>query len=474
MRINVRVWQFIAFGMVAGATFAVANGLIQTPDQEIATPSFDLAVDPGEVAQITVPPGAVTDEAGVTTASTSPLPDTDPDIFFVSATIGDDANDGQTAEAPWASLQGSMDRLTPGQTLYVMDGRYSDQTEPGVAHYVMNVDGTPDAWITIAAAPGHQPELVPTAGNGMSIRGNYVEVSGLRVRGEGFSEENHYGWGLLVRSSHHVRLVGNTISDMPVGGISAVESTNLEFYENEVFDNSFWGPEQGSGISVWHSRDHGTEPSADGYHDRIIGNVVYRNEAKVFSMWAPGQNIITDGNGIIVDEAKELGYTGRTLVANNVVFDNGGRGILVHLAVRVDVVFNTTYNNGRTEDLAGGAVEIAATRSFDVHLLNNLAWARSGVPALTVDGSSEIVMGGNVLITDSPSGQSTELDLVTTDDPGLVAPGIDPETADFRPRPDSLVIDRAIDVEPLLGFDADGNSRPPIDADVGAYELLVS
>jgi hypothetical protein len=269
-----------------------------------------------------------------------------------------------------------------------------------------------------------------------------------------------------------VRIVGNTVSDMPVGGIAAVSSTNLEIYSNVVFDNSFWGTEQGSGISIWRSRDHGTEPGDDGYHDKVIGNIAYRNENKVYSRWAPGQNLITDGNGIIIDESKELDYTGRILVANNVTFDNGGRGIIVNRVSRVDIVFNTMYQNARTEGLAGGAVEVGIVRSFDVRLLNNLAWSRPGSPAVHITGAEQVVTGGNVFVTSSPTGVETDLDLVTGENPGLVSPGVDPATADFRPTAGSILVDRGIDAEPRVNFDASGSPRSWATADVGAFELV--
>ena len=148
-----------------------------------------------------------------------------------------------------------------------------------------------------------------------------------------------------------------TTTSLMEARITSVESSNLEILHNEVFDNSFWGAEQGSGISFWRSVDAGVGPDADGYHDRIVGNIVYRNENKVFSQWRDGE-VITDGNGIILDTSDDEGYTGRTLVANNVVFDNGGRGILVFGASRVDIVSNTTYRNGRTPGLLDGSFRL--------------------------------------------------------------------------------------------------------------------
>jgi len=133
-------------------------------------------------------------------------------------------------------------------------------------------------------------------------------------------------------------------------------------------------------------------------------------------------------------------------------------------------MFNTTYRNGRTADLQSGPVELAASRSDDVRFINNLAWSRPGVPALQINKASEIVSGGNVFITDTPTGAETELDLVTLSDPRLMRPDIDPTLADFRPLAGSIVIDRGVAIEPLVVVDADGRPRSLAALDVGAYE----
>ncbi len=446
----------VAAGLLGASLAITACG-----GQEVIAPELNTTTAPVEL-NIVAPP---------TTVEAPPVTevDTDPLTLYVDGVVGDDANDGQTVGTALRSLQTALDRLQPGNTLFLLDGTYAEVEEVGNAHYVLDASGTAEAWITITGAPGARPVIVASDGNGISIRGDYVDVSGLEIRGQGFSAENPYGWGILIRNSHHVRLANNQIYGMAVGGISSVESANLEITGNEVFDNSFWGTEQGSGISIWHSVDAGFGPGTDGYHDRVIGNTVYRNENKVFSRWRDN-DIMTDGNGIIVDQSQETGYTGRTLIANNVVFDNGGRAILVLESSRVDVVFNTTFHNGRTNGLEGGPVELAASRADDVRLLNNLAWSRPGAPAVTVSDATNVVMGGNLLVTENHSGMSTDLDVVTSQDPGLVAPGIDPALVDFRPTSDSLVIGRAIPVVPPLPFDADGLPRELLDPAAGAYE----
>lgn len=403
-------------------------------------------------------------------ATAAPVPDQDPNIFFVSPNLGDENNDGQTADSPWQSLHNAIWKLQPGQTLLLMDGEYAEQAAPDYAHYQVSVNGTPDAWIRIGAAPGHQPVLTPSSGNAIEVQGAYIELSGLTIRGHSYNEENSYGWGVIIRDTHHVRIQEMTISNMPVGGISGVGSSNIEIYRNEVFENSFWGTEQGSGISLWSSKNHGYGPSEDGYHDKIIGNIAYRNENKVYSRWSPNRKIKTDGNGIIIDETNENHYKGKFLIANNVLFDNGGRAVITNLAANIDIVYNTTYGNGRTPDLAGGAVEIAAVRSQNVRILNNIAWALPNLPALAVKEMSGLTIGGNVFVTDKPTGHETGDDIVTPGPIGLRAPNIDPTVADFRPTADSVVIDRALAAAVTLGFDADGNPRTGTGADIGAYE----
>ncbi|MEL7155983.1 MAG: right-handed parallel beta-helix repeat-containing protein [Actinomycetota bacterium] len=288
--------------------------------------------------------------------------------------------------------------------------------------------------------------------------------------GEGFGEDNPYGWGVLIRNAHHVRVADTTISDMAVGGIASVESSHLDIVGNEVYDNAYWGTEQGSGISLWHSVDSGLGPGADGYHDRIVGNRIHGNENRVYSRWHPDRQTITDGNGIIIDQTNQTGYTGRILVANNVIFDNGGRAVLVLDAARVDIMFNTAYHNGRTPELEGGPVEMAASRAQSVRVFNNLIWGRPGVPPFAVDKSAEVEMGGNLLVTDTRRGPATELDLVVVDDPGLVAPGLDPAAVDFRPRPDSAAVGRSMATDPRVPVDIDGRARPVGAGTPGAYE----
>jgi hypothetical protein len=85
---------------------------------------------------------------------------------------------------------------------------------------------------------------------------------------------------------------------------------------------------------------------------------------------------ITDGNGIIID-SNQIGttpYTGRTLISNNVLTNNGAAGVHVFQSAHVDVFFNVSADN----NLNVKEGEIEAAHASDVRMFSNIMVARSG------------------------------------------------------------------------------------------------
>jgi parallel beta-helix repeat protein len=95
-------------------------------------------------------------------------------------------------------------------------------------------------------------------------------------------------------------------------------------------------------------------------------NICYSNELHVATGAESGGsgNTLTDGNGIIIDSMRDSRknalikhqldkngpkepYRGRTLIENNLVYNNGGRGVHVFRSEKVDVINNTCYGNQR-------------------------------------------------------------------------------------------------------------------------------
>ena len=159
-------------------------------------------------------------------------------------------------------------------------------------------------------------------------------------------------------------------------------------------------------------------------------------------------------------------FRSRSLVENNLVFRNGGRGIHVFRSEKVDVVNNTTYLNQKSADINAG--EITAIDASQVVIINNIAYGLKGKRGNTQDGSTKVIWSHNlfyncedVLLHDG----------IIEADPHFVAAGLQAPPNGFRLQLGSPALLRGLAaVAPPV--DLAGRSRPargPVD--LGAYEL---
>jgi hypothetical protein len=395
---------------------------------------------------------------------------------YVDPENGSDTNTGATAERALKSLQTALNGARPGQSILLMSGTYDELRSPGETHYYLGRSGQPDAWIRISAAPGQTPKLVASRGTGLHVQGNYVEVSGLTIQGSGFNADNSWGVGISCPGMHHVRFVGNYVADMGASGISLNGCSNFQVVGNTVVRNAFWSDVAGSGISVFQSKNMGFGPDVGKYHNLVVGNRVFQNANKVPSKWQNHQ-VITDGNGIIIDEMNEHGYQGWTLIANNLAVGNGARGIQVWESANVDVLFNTAYGNGAAP-IKGGRNEYMVGRSSNVRLAHNVGWAGDGLVALHNRSSNvNVVSDGNYLIgsTPSPTASAQDIQMKPSDAAGLmVAPSTDLGAADFRPVSGGSLDGKAGDnATGRLASDIAGTARTN-PASPGAFDVVAA
>ena len=145
------------------------------------------------------------------------------------------------------------------------------------------------------------------------------------------------------RLPHHLRILDNKIHDNRGHGIGG-GGDYVVISGNDVYGNGNWSPYATGGVSQVQQGARQFD-NAPGYHNFIIGNSIHDNVELIGNAWAGGA--ITDGNGIIID-SNQLGttpYTGRTLISNNVLTNNGAAGVLVYQSAHVDVFSNTSVNN---------------------------------------------------------------------------------------------------------------------------------
>jgi parallel beta-helix repeat protein len=192
----------------------------------------------------------------------------------------------------------------------------------------------------------------------------------------------------------------------------------------------------------------------------------------------------TDGNGIIIDDFRNTqgggtgsAYQPATLIENNLVFDNGGRGVHVFLSDNVVVRHNTAFMNLKDRNLMGPRNgEFSAVKANKVVFANNLAVVRdkkmvgfldSNTSGNAWDGNLTTGGGRNyVERSDARWGDANLYDV----DAKLRAPGIDLANADFHPRPDSPAIKAGI-ADQAPADDLEKRARPTGQKPtVGAFE----
>ncbi|NJR59495.1 MAG: right-handed parallel beta-helix repeat-containing protein [Cyanobacteria bacterium CRU_2_1] len=410
-------------------------------------------------------------------------------IYYVSG-IGNDTNDGLNPQNPLRTIQKAADLTHPGDIVYVMNGVYTNDNPFDNIVTIKN-SGTADAWITYQAYPGHTPKLESKNWHGISIQGAaYIIIDGFEIEGnnnnitlqEAIAQQSDLnnpltsGNGIGVDSSftdnslrsHHIIIRNNIVYNCGGGGIYSIYADYVTVSNNIVHDNGWYAPYGCSGISNY--QNWNSDDNID-YKMIIQGNTVYDNQ-NLIPFYV--ERAITDGNGIIIDDSRntqgksDLGvYQGKTLVENNVVYNNGGRGIHVYKSDLVDIVNNTTYQNSQHVDLTPG--EITAIDSSHVRVINNIMVTESGTPANNTYGSTNVIYDYNLVVNAkflSYSGTHN----IFGNDPAFTNPSI----GDFSLKENSAAINAGTHTL-AASKDIFGNSRSiEFGIDIGAFETLVS
>ena len=381
--------------------------------------------------------------------------------LYVSALTGSNANAGTDSGSPLATLQYAEGLTNPGDTVLIMSGTYTSAA-PGENILLIDRSGTASAPITYEAYPGQRPILsFSNAWAAVRISANYITIEGLEIVGNAASISASYGFaeardllnpltngdGIDVspppsgQTPHHITIRSMIIHDVPGGGIAADGADYVTIANDLVFNTSNWSPYGDSAISLYEPNDIDDNT---GYKNVIEGNITYDNTENVPCVCRDYAQI-SDGNGIIVDDNRHTQdggapYNGRTLIAYNVSFDNGGSGIHAFASQHVDILSNTAYGNNLTSSINEG--QIFSASGLDVKIVDNILAAPAAKFVTTSsDNAGSVIedynilfdIGGSLLMP-IPSGSH---DLAA--DPRLV----DPSSGNFSLLPGSPALGSA-------------------------------
>jgi hypothetical protein len=419
--------------------------------------------------------------------------------YYVSALTGSDSNNGIASNAAFKTIQKAADLTSPGDTVFIMNGTYSEvYTRYSIHRTVMYISrsGTAEGFITYINYPGHKPKISGEncIWNCVLIRANYIRFEGIELEGPNHSitykqaramydyyvNGENLDWYLIGTMNtngltlgfnlgteqrtifHHIEVKNCIIHDFP-GGNGASDCDYITFENNLVYNNSWYGMYATSGISIFHSHD--IDDNTVDYKNFVRGNICHNN--KTLIPWA-GRDYLSDGNGIIIDDNRNtqviggIPYNGKTLVENNVSYNNGGSGIHAYNSNNVDIINNTAYNNGTVVAYP----EIYGQDGTNVNIYNNIMYARTG-------GACNSNAAGTTydfnIYYNGPASRQGANDLVA--DPKFVKLAFD-ATADFKLRTTSPAINSGTNVAGKFSpVDINGVARPVgAKPDRGAYE----
>jgi hypothetical protein len=330
--------------------------------------------------------------------------------YYVSGS-GNNSADGLTKDTAFLTLQHAADKTLPGDTVYAMNGTYTNSCA-GCNVLDIETPGEEDKWISFEAYPGQTPIisfngwagifLHPTAAyievNGFAVVGNNANVTlaGALAQSVTNPDPAYNGNCIAIdgRNStssmppHHIRILNNVVSECGGGGVGTAWADYVTIAGNTIFDSAWYSIYGASAISTW---ENWSADTSTGYKMIITGNRIYGN-SELVPVAGSSPPAITDGEGIIIDSTRNSAYnaandplpayTGRTLIANNVLYNNGSAAIEVFESDHVDVVNNSTYHDVTNPPLSGRG-EMFLNQTSDVNVIDNIFYNAAGQNPVT-------------------------------------------------------------------------------------------
>jgi hypothetical protein len=442
--------------------------------------------------------------------------------YYVSEN-GSDGNNGTSVVTAFKNIQRAANVVNPGDSVLVLNGTYEAPCSDCEV-VIITRSGTAAQPIVFINYQNQKPLIRATGWNGIYLKdgASYIEINGFKIKGNfslysieeakrqnGSCESNNpngltearfntngiYADGRPSRSTghpHHLKFLNNEIFDCGGGGIGTTQADYIVVKNNIIYNNcqhTLYGSSAITNYTSWNQDENTTE-----YKMIIVNNKCYNNILNV--KWigfnpAVRECKISDGNGIIIDDGRctqtrfNAGnvdalppYKGKTLITNNVCYNNGGTGIISFSSDNVDIINNTVYHNQRSPSIKGGdifALDCENVRVFNNIIQtnpNNLDIDNNKKPITSKFNTTNVVFDYNLIF----GGNGNNID-DSNSIKNVIPQFVNVALGNFKLRttsPINAAIDKGNNTI-VIYRDADGNARPQGNAiDIGAYETATN
>lgn len=404
-------------------------------------------------------------------------------LYADASTADGSGNTGLTTSDP-VSLADVVDLCVPGTTVLLIDGTF--QLDSSLA---ITLQGTADAWITFQPQnPGsaviewtgvtNDPMFYLLSATGEHCC--FIEINGLIFDGANVATNGIFCQKPSGVTGFHpfaIRIINNEIRNVGASGIATIQADYIHVIGNKIHHVGMvrgWG----SGISLNTNIWADNEPT---FHNLILNNII----SGVYDCCGtnriddPGDDTdITDGNGIIYDRSASGNSSPPVLIANNVIYQNGGRGIITFMAGNAWIINNTCYMNALDlllgNDGSGipdiGDIQIGGN-SANNYVFNNIVHAWTIRHAFALMTSSDAMwrrnlwFGGDDLYGIDPGDAADNNQFLHANPVFTAPPAVDPDdggqyllagdpddlTTEFHLQSSSPAVDYGVDPRTVSG-----------------------
>jgi len=338
--------------------------------------------------------------------------------YYVSTTGSDD--DEGSSTYPLKTFDKAVDLMTPGDTMIVFGGTYSEQL-------MIDKSGTEDAWLSFMAYPNDEV-VIDGTGITTDLFGiwygmiNAVEQDYIII--DGFKVINSSGSAIFISDNHHIHILNNHTINSQNPGIFVWQVDDLLIDGNEV-ESACMHPESGledislrnnkrviiSNNYVHDSDNIGIDVAGGAQHVIVFNNLIeyvglglYVDawdgelfDVQIFDNISRYNNIglcVNTENGGSVNDVKVYnnliyghsddgmvigwgGVQGKTLdisevhYYSNKIYDNAGDGIVIYGREYSTISQIYIYNN-YVYDNEGGGIQISGLSADNPFVMNEI------------------------------------------------------------------------------------------------------